>query len=230
MIQQHQNFFKPHQAGNNRWKPHSLMELLREKTSSPALIGCQFDMKWNLFKIFWRNHRTRNHQTGKVNMSRKKTKTTLLQNKITYPAPHHLDSSLRYPHSQICTLWEGGCESFPSWRISLRVGMGICKCTQLLEELSVDPCSTLRIWAQALTVRLSVVYIGSGLLWKKAQPLSRIALWHGWDPDLAAMLLAPFLQLQEAALHCLSGPDCPMKPIETSTPLCPSQLVICPYF
>lgn len=35
--------FRRHQAGNNRWKPQSLMELLLEKTSSTALIAYQLD-------------------------------------------------------------------------------------------------------------------------------------------------------------------------------------------
>lgn len=37
----HRNFEKPHQAGNNRWDPTSLVEFIPEETGDVALTGCQ---------------------------------------------------------------------------------------------------------------------------------------------------------------------------------------------
>lgn len=86
------------------------MEFLIEKTSSLALIGNPFNMKWNLFKMFLGSHQTKNHQSGKVYLSVMKTNIILLQNNITHPIPHHLDSSHQSPNSQLCALWKGGCQ------------------------------------------------------------------------------------------------------------------------
>lgn len=154
-----------------------------------------------------------------------KTNTTLLQSKITYSAPHHLDSSHRFPGSQLYTLerWLQVCSPSFSWAGELvwkadgdgsrGVQMGTVPeravdSRSVPQELSLEPL----LWVRGLCT----------------VALSRIVLHDAWGRTCCSCSL--FLQLQNGALHCLSGLCCPVTLRETSTPYHPSQPVTHPYF
>lgn len=177
----------------------------------------------------------RNHQSGKVNLSVIRTKTILLQNNITHPIPHHLDSSHQSPDSQLYCGKVGTksiIHTFPSWRFSLKrssSGGGMYRWH----------CSWRKLWAcilpsgtepPALPVSLNVVYVGYGCPGRKHDHCQECICRTAGTPLSCTCLLLHFCSLREQFHTAFVRPGLPNDTLGKSTPSYPSPPVTHPYF
>lgn len=211
------------------------MEFLIEKTTSLALMGYPFDMKWNLFKTFSGNHQTRNHQSGKVDLSVMKTKTILLQNNTTHPIPHHLDSShqssgpalhtvVKWAPSLLCTLFQAGDLV---WRVDSSGGGVGWGCTGgTAPGGTVGLHSTLRNWACSSSCECCVC--GNGCPGRKHDHCKEYTCKTAGTQLSCICLLLHFCSLREQLRTAFVRPGLPNDTLGKSTG--PSQPVAHPIF
>lgn len=155
-----------------------------------------------------------------------KTKTTLLPSKITYSAPHHLDSSHQFPGSQLYTLERWLQVRFPSfswagelvWKADgngsrdVQMGTvpeGAVDSRSAPQELSLEPL----LWVRGLCT----------------VALSRIVLHNGWGRTCCSCSLLCFCscrtELCTACQACAAQWNSGRHPLPT-TPLSQSLIPI----